>query len=154
MGILIPKLCTELGIWSREAVFNKEVHIENTLWIAAEKWAKTRDGSELSLQTWFPLTANAVLPPLPFKKWKSFQDYKDSLTVGLLSTKGDDWREFDCSCYDFHKKWVCCHVVGAAICQGLLSVPASLKALVIEDKPKRGTSKEVARNVNIQNKLE
>ncbi|CAK1582220.1 unnamed protein product [Parnassius mnemosyne] len=78
------------------------------------------------------------------EQWLNFEDYKMKhfafwkVTVPKNETQNVEWRKGSCTCPQFHKKYVCKHLLGLAIRLKLATPPMEAKALPIGQKRKRG----------------
>ncbi|CAK1595794.1 unnamed protein product [Parnassius mnemosyne] len=74
------------------------------------------------------------------EQWLNFEDYKMKhfafwkVTVPKNETQNVEWRKGSCTCPQFHKKYVCKHLLGLAIRLKLATPPMEAKALPIGQK--------------------
>ncbi|CAK1603683.1 unnamed protein product [Parnassius mnemosyne] len=78
------------------------------------------------------------------EQWLNFEDYKMKHFAfwKVIAPKNEaqnvEWRKGSCTCPQFHKKYVCKHLLGLAIRLKLATPPMEAKALPIGQKRKRG----------------
>ena len=83
--------------------------------------------------------------------WKTFDSYKKSVnSMWKVEMKSKEWEKSSCTCAKYLKQYVCKHILGIAINEGLYDVRPEAKNIPIGEKRKRGRPQRAKRALIVQ----
>lgn len=124
--------------------YKRQPDISLKLWTASYSWAKmnlSMNNKNNADEMLYTFSTNPSVPG-ECSSWKTFDDYKNSLSDIQVSfplpyTK-ENWLAGRCTCKEYLKNYICTHIVGISIRMKYVIVPDEAKNIPIGQKRKRG----------------
>lgn len=81
----------------------------------------------------------------------NFDEFFDNLCgIWVIDFDTSDWKHSECTCPHFLKTFICKHILGLGIRQGLLKPPAAANPTILGEKRKRGRPAAVKKALIVQ----